>query len=50
MAEVSPGERGARYRAARGTYQSMTARLRASGHRSLATDLLAAALGSGRQP
>jgi ppGpp synthetase/RelA/SpoT-type nucleotidyltranferase len=38
MAEVSPEEWGARYRAARGTYQSMTARLRA-----LVIDLLAAA-------
>jgi hypothetical protein len=38
MPEVSPEEWGARYRGARGTYQSMTARLRA-----LAIDLLAAA-------
>jgi putative GTP pyrophosphokinase len=38
MPEVSPEEWGARYRAARGTYQSMTARLRA-----LVIDLLAAA-------
>jgi putative GTP pyrophosphokinase len=38
MAEVSPEEWGARYRAVRGTYQSMTTRLRG-----LVIDLLAAA-------
>jgi ppGpp synthetase/RelA/SpoT-type nucleotidyltranferase len=38
MSELSPEEWGARYRAARGTYQSMTARLR-----TLVIDLLAAA-------